>query len=226
MLNTRGNILASLPPVTKVILIINVVIFIIALLVERSGIRVDSFLALHNFKPAYFEASNMEGFKPTFFNPIQIVSHMFMHANLSHLFFNMFGLFLFGRVLESAMGSKKFFILYFVAGFGSALLQLGINYYQNNAIGIDILQHFENPTYTEFWRLINKLNFDSITSYEYRSNIVRFAQVWNENPDNIALAEQSKSFLHNVFGVYVNIPISFFYRSFNYASICHRMRHY
>jgi rhomboid-like protein len=55
---------------------------------------------------------------------------MFLHGGIGHLFFNMFGLFMFGRVLESVLGGKKFFILYFVSGLGAAALQLFIYYIQ------------------------------------------------------------------------------------------------
>lgn len=203
----RGNILSSLPPVTKVFLLINIVVFILSYFAEQSGFRVENILALHNFKPSYFYQTNIEGFQPNFFNPVQIVTHMFMHGSLTHIFFNMFGLFLFGRVLEGVLGSKKFFILYVVAGLGSAFLQLGINYLQNSQIALDVLQYMDNPGYNEWWRLVNKLNFDTITSVEYRGEVVRFAQAWVENPDNVSYATQSKYFLHNIFGVYVNIPM-------------------
>ena len=65
-------------------------------------------------------------FNSGLFNPVQLVTHMFMHWTIMHIFFNMFGLFLFGRVLESVIGSKKFFILYILSGLGAAFLQLGV----------------------------------------------------------------------------------------------------
>ncbi len=109
MYQQRSNILAGLPQVTKVILVINIAVFLINWVSKDS--MVNRLLAL------YTPNTNA-------FNPYQIVSHMFAHANLSHLFMNMFGLFMFGRTLESVYGSKKFFILYFVSGLGAAGLQL------------------------------------------------------------------------------------------------------
>ena len=53
------------------------------------------------------------------FQPFQIVSHMFMHGNLSHLMFNMLSLFFLGPYVERALGAKRFVILYFVAGFAA-----------------------------------------------------------------------------------------------------------
>lgn len=60
----------------------------------------------------------------------QPLTHMFMHANFSHIFFNMFGLYFFGSLLESIWGSGKFLKYYLICGIGSALLQLGFWAYQ------------------------------------------------------------------------------------------------
>jgi len=46
----------------------------------------------------------------------QFVTYMFLHQDISHIFFNMFGLFIFGVQLEKAIGSKEFLLFYFVCG--------------------------------------------------------------------------------------------------------------
>jgi len=56
------------------------------------------------------------------FQPYQILSHMFMHANFWHLFFNMYALFIFGQVLENVWGPKRFLFYYLVCGLGAALV--------------------------------------------------------------------------------------------------------
>ena len=66
----------------------------------------------------------------TEFQPFQLVTHMFMHASMGHLFFNMFGLYIFGPFVERTIGVKKFFQLYFIAGFGAMLLHLGVDFLQ------------------------------------------------------------------------------------------------
>lgn len=63
-----------------------------------------------------------------FFRPYQLITHMFMHANIAHLFFNMFGLYIFGPMVEHYIGSKKFFLLYISAGVIALLFHLGISY--------------------------------------------------------------------------------------------------
>jgi membrane associated rhomboid family serine protease len=111
---TRGNIFGSLPQVTKIVLLINVILFILDYLLHNVIIK---YLGLYSIHTQAFQ-------------PYQLVSHMFLHANLGHIFFNMFGLYMFGKILESVLGSKKFFILYFASGIGAALLQLFIYYLQ------------------------------------------------------------------------------------------------
>lgn len=62
------------------------------------------------------------------FKPWQILTHMFMHADIGHIFFNMFGLFMFGTALEQMWGGKKFIFFYISCGLGAALLHIGVNY--------------------------------------------------------------------------------------------------
>ncbi len=81
------------------------------------------------------------------FEPYQIITHMFTHGSLSHVFFNMFTLWMFGAVLENVWGAKRFLIFYMITGLGAAILHLGVNGYQlYNSIGTlypDILLNAE-----------------------------------------------------------------------------------
>lgn len=113
--NRGGGFLTAIPPVTRVVLLLNIIIFLLDLFV---GHIIMQFLALYSFKTGAFR-------------PYQIVTHMFLHGGFGHIFFNMFALFMFGRVLESVLGGKKFFILYFLSGLGAAALQLFIYYLQD-----------------------------------------------------------------------------------------------
>lgn len=98
----------NLPPVTKNLIIINIIMFVATVL------RYD------------FMVSTFALFYPTshFFRFWQPLTHMFMHGGYFHIFFNMYSLFLFGLAVERAVGSKKFFIFYFASGVGSMLLHL------------------------------------------------------------------------------------------------------
>ena len=99
-----------IPVVTKNLLAINVVMFFALLAAERWGVDLNGILGLHLFASSEFY-------------PFQLVTYMFMHANVTHIFFNMFALYMFGRTLEYVWGSKRFLVFYIVAGIGAGLLQ-------------------------------------------------------------------------------------------------------
>lgn len=102
----------SVPPVTKNLIIINVAIWLVEILIPRFGSTLIDKLGLH------FWSSDA-------FNPAQILTYMFLHDSHSvlHILFNMFTLWMFGRILEQVWGSKRFFIFYMVCGIGAAFIQ-------------------------------------------------------------------------------------------------------
>lgn len=57
------------------------------------------------------------------FNLVQVITYMFMHADFSHLFFNMFAVYMFGSVVERFWGSRRFLFYYLVTGVGAAIVQ-------------------------------------------------------------------------------------------------------
>ena len=105
----------NLPTVTKNLLIINVLCFFGMLVAKRYGIDVENLLGLH-----FFLASD--------FNLSQLISYMFMHANFQHIFFNMFAVWMFGRVLEQGWGPKRFLTYYLICGIGAGLIQELVQY--------------------------------------------------------------------------------------------------
>lgn len=104
-----------LPEVTKNLLAINILMFLATIVMEKQGINLTNILGLH-----FFKASD--------FAPYQFVTYMFMHSGITHLFFNMFALYMFGGVLERVWGAKRFLIYYLVAGVGAGLLQELVQY--------------------------------------------------------------------------------------------------
>lgn len=98
----------------KHLLIINVIFFVASL--SLGDVMYDWF-ALH-----YPSNDNFQLWQP--------LTHMFMHGDLGHIFFNMFGLYMFGTPIEQMWGRKKFIFFYLSTGFGAAALQLGLYYYQ------------------------------------------------------------------------------------------------
>lgn len=103
------------PIVTKNLLAINASLFLATWVAETKGVDLNSILGLHLFLA--------EDFKP-----LQIVTYMFMHGSFTHLFFNMFALFMFGRVLEQVWGPKRFLVFYMATGVGAGLVQELVQY--------------------------------------------------------------------------------------------------
>jgi membrane associated rhomboid family serine protease len=106
----RPSRFSILPPVVKYLLIINIVMFAATWFLEQQGISLVDILGLH-----YFSADK--------FKPYQLITYMFMHGNLQHIFFNMFAVWMFGNALENVWGSKRFLTYYLITGIGAALIQ-------------------------------------------------------------------------------------------------------
>jgi len=121
----------NIPPVTKYLLIINVVVFLLVYyILPTFGFSIEkNFIFLAGWFPftEHFQFS-------------QIITHMFMHGasfndigeiiggNWSHLFFNMFGLYMFGSAVEGYFREKNFLILYMLSGLGAFILHFFISY--------------------------------------------------------------------------------------------------
>jgi len=102
----------------KHLLIINIIFFIASL---SLGDLVYDLFALHYPSNPKFQ----------YWQPL---THMFMHGDLSHIFFNMFGLYMFGTPIEQMWGKKKFIFFYLSTGFGAAALQLLLYYFQISSV--------------------------------------------------------------------------------------------
>ncbi len=113
-----SGILSNTPPVTKNLIIINVAMLVGAIIFERLfKVNLNAVLGMFYFQSPYF-------------GPWQIVTHMFMHGGIAHIFFNMYALWIFGKTLESVWGGKRFLIYYMVTGLGAAFFHQLVNYIQ------------------------------------------------------------------------------------------------
>lgn len=100
----------SIPAITKNLLIINVLAFFATFAFNRVGVDLENLLGLH-----FFLASD--------FKVYQLFTYMFMHANIEHIFFNMFALWMFGCVVENVWGPKRFLFYYISCGVGAGIIQ-------------------------------------------------------------------------------------------------------
>lgn len=117
----------NIPIVTKYLLIINIVMFLITELVAPMGIDLTGILGLH-----FFKASD--------FHVYQLITYMFMHGGWMHIIMNMFMLWMFGMVIENVWGPKKFLFYYIVCGIGAGLCQEVAQYASYVIQGLDAYQ--------------------------------------------------------------------------------------
>jgi membrane associated rhomboid family serine protease len=108
----------------KHLLIINGIFFLATLTL---GEQVYDWFGLH-----YFDNPK--------FSVWQVLTHMFMHGDMMHIFFNMFGLWMFGTPLEQMWGRNKFIFFYLSTGLGAAALQMVLYYFQVESITSEIIR--------------------------------------------------------------------------------------
>jgi membrane associated rhomboid family serine protease len=133
------SFLNNIPQVTKNLLLINVMLYIVSLVLANKGIDVGQYLGAHYFNSALFQ-------------PYQVITHMFMHSltDFMHILFNMLLLVMFGSHLERLWGAKRFFIFYMASGLGAFILYNSIGVWEimelkksiiAMGIDIDVLNH-------------------------------------------------------------------------------------
>ncbi|MEN8115616.1 MAG: rhomboid family intramembrane serine protease [Bacteroidota bacterium] len=111
----------NIPPVVKNLILANVLFFLVTVVLEQAGTNLYTLFGLH------FPLSEK-------FRLHQLFTHMFMHGGITHIFFNMFALYMFGRVLEGVWGPKRFLIFYLVTGVGAAVLHSFVNYIEYQSV--------------------------------------------------------------------------------------------
>ena len=116
----------NIPIVTRNLLIINVLVYLLASVVELGGKSLTDWGALH-----FFMASD--------FHVYQFITYQFLHGGFTHLFFNMFALWMFGCVIENVWGPKKFIFYYIFCGIGAGLCQEMVQYISFAADGLTSL---------------------------------------------------------------------------------------
>ena len=113
MTEFRPSSFQILPMVVKNLLIINGLFFLAQNTLQgpTSSFSIENVLALHAWQSSLFK-------------PWQLITHMFLHGDIWHIFGNMFALWMFGSVLENLWGSKRFLTFYIICGLGAALMHL------------------------------------------------------------------------------------------------------
>ncbi|OUV76117.1 MAG: rhomboid family intramembrane serine protease [Flavobacteriales bacterium TMED123] len=135
-MNYHPSSFTHLPDVVKNLLIINVLFFLATISLDGIGFDMYKYFGLHQFQSSDFK-------------PHQLVTHLFMHGNFTHLFFNMFALWMFGKVLENVWSGKRFLIYYMITGLGAAAIHLAVTQYE-------IMSLQSNMSANEYYMIINE----------------------------------------------------------------------
>jgi membrane associated rhomboid family serine protease len=160
----------QMPPVVKNIIIINAIMLLLQYVLSKFHIDLDNYLGLHYWKSYYFQ-------------PWQLLTHIFMHANVLHLVSNMFGLWMLGSILENMWGGKRFLIFYLICGLGAAFCHLMVLHFEYSAIEKAFIAFQQSPTLDHFQQFLksNGLNGD------------QFLAKWQQDPGNTSYMNEAIS---------------------------------
>ena len=155
-----------LPPVVKNLLIINGLFFLATIALDNSfGINLYKIFGLH-----FFGATD--------FRPYQFITYLFMHGSFTHLFFNMFALWMFGNVIENYWGPRRFLFYYLVTGFGAAIIHYIVVYLQMQPTLQMVDSLLAQPTNAGIVSFFNSSDF-KIVSQEIANSFEVFRREYN-----------------------------------------------
>lgn len=180
-------VLNSIPPVVKNLIIINVLFFLATVVMENMGVDLVAFFGMH------YPGSDK-------FMLHQIITYMFMHGGITHIFFNMFALFMFGRVLESVWGPRRFLIFYFVTGIGAIAFQTLVNYFEFSSIHSAITAFQNTPSPDILDKFVNK-NLPNATT-----QVRDFIMTWYNDPTNTSYANEGLNLMNRILELKMDVP--------------------
>ncbi len=180
-------VLNNIPPVVKNLIIINVLFFIATMVMENMGVDLVDILGMH------YPGSDK-------FMLHQIITYMFMHGGFTHILFNMFALWMFGRVLESVWGPKRFLMYYMITGIGAILFQTLVNYIEFSSIHNTIVAFQNTPSPEILDQFVQKNLPNSSTQ------VRDFINSWYDDPSNNAFAGEGLNLMQRILQMKMDIP--------------------
>jgi len=200
MFGGRSSIMGDTPPVVKNLIIINVIMFLATLVLGyQFQINLRSILGIH-----YYESE--------LFKPYQIITHLFMHGDVMHIFFNMFGLWMFGRILENVWGSKRFFLYFFITGIGAITINMIVQHFQLIHLSNFALNYIQHPnvelfsSFVEKYSLIPDSGFFSKFFPQPPNEMSEFVNNFRDNPNNPEYINNSILFIKQYYSEVFNSP--------------------
>jgi len=187
MYNYRPPGRHSIPPTVKTLIGINVAMFALTFILPPGEIFYTHLFGMH------YPASEK-------FHFFQVITHMFMHGGLTHLFFNMFALYMFGRVLEAVWGPKRFLIYYFVTGLGAVCLHTFVNYLEISSLQKTLQAFINTPSPDLFAEFIRE------HVGRPQTWVMNFMGNWFDDPDNPTYIAQATQILQTEIQRVIDIP--------------------
>jgi len=172
----------SLSPVVRTLLILNVLVFFVTndSIIEQFG--------LHSLLSDQF-------------NPIKLLTHMFLHSGFSHIFSNMIGLIVFGPMLEQFWGPRRFTFFYFFCGIGAALLFSGVSYYEMHSVYETVQDYRLDPNFDTFSAFMDQ------HASSYYDRLVPFIENFKNNPTDSKNIQDSLAIVNRIYTNQVNEPM-------------------
>lgn len=172
-------------PIVKNLLIINIALYVVAKFMLP---QLDAIFALYHIQ------------SPRFI-PTQFLTYMFMHGGEWHLFSNMFGLFVFGPLLEEFLGPKKLLTLWMVCGIGAGVLYSGYVSFQTYRMDKQISIYYNDPNPENFREFVKQ------NSGKFNSNVYDFLDRYDRNPSDPEVVQTAKRILVDVREGMLNISM-------------------
>lgn len=184
-----------LPPVVKNLLIINFIFFLATeVFGKQLGLDLTDRLGLH------YPSSEK-------FRIYQFVTYIFMHGSFSHVFFNMFGVWMFGSALENFWGAKRFLTYYLITGIGAAVTHYVIFYFQVQPTLEVINQYLANPDLNTFEFLSKKLGINSQEIFDQYNNLAPNSNNQTNATNVKELLDLSVNIIQSYKADFLNAPV-------------------
>lgn len=177
----------SIPPVVKNLILINILMLVATWALKNIGIDLQERLGLYYIGSPYFR-------------PYQFVTHLFMHGDFFHLLFNMFALYMFGKILEMIWGPKKFLIYFLVTGLGAAALHSFVTYIEVSALQRHVSAFVNTPS-PELLAALVKSNLGHPATW-----VNDLVNNWGDAPNNPVYIQQANELAKQILIEKVNIP--------------------
>ncbi|SDY10075.1 rhomboid family intramembrane serine protease [Hymenobacter psychrophilus] len=136
-----------------------------------------------------------------FFQPWQFLTYMFMHAGIGHIFSNMFGLMVFGPLLEQRWGGQRFLVFWLICGLGSGMLYSGLRYYELNKMRHDIEVFQQDPSD------VHLQDFVENHAKEYEPAFAPVVRQLHATPDNSGLVQSALNSMQDLYNRSLNGPM-------------------